>query len=202
MAKVETIRLVDDISGDEADETVDFGLDGRLFEIDLTSAHADRLRAGLAPFVSAARPSDSPGARRSRGRAAAQPAAPAASPGTGSDAATREHNRAVRAWARENGFTVSERGRIPSEVVEAYRRGTPAPAAAGTPAPAGTARPEPQQATEQKPATQQPAAGEKAEGKAAEKPDEKADAKAEEKADEKADAKSDAKQAPTVQFSG
>ena len=53
-----------------------------------------------------------------------------ASTGSGSDAATREHNRAVRVWARENGFTVSERGRIPAEIADAYRRGEPASAAA------------------------------------------------------------------------
>lgn len=178
MAKVETIRLVDDISGDEADETVDFGLDGRLFEIDLSSAHADRLRAGLAPFVSAARPTDTVGARRSRTRTSAQPAAPSASPspGAGSDAATREHNRAVRVWARENGFTVSERGRIPSEVVEAYRRGAPAAAQAGPPATEPVAE---QETAEQEPAGQD-AAGQ----------------------DVAAEQRSDAKQAPTVQFSG
>ncbi|MBP2368266.1 hypothetical protein JOF36_003962 [Pseudonocardia parietis] len=160
MAKVETTRLVDDITGGEADETVDFGLDGRLFEIDLTSAHARRLRDGLAPFVSAARLADTSGARRARARASAAPASsgPAAPSATGSDAATREHNRAVRVWARDNGFTVSERGRIPSEVVEAYRRGTPATAAVAAPAPsapsvpAAPEQPEQPEQSEQDPA--------------------------------------------------
>ncbi|WP_422785724.1 histone-like nucleoid-structuring protein Lsr2 [Pseudonocardia spirodelae] len=116
MAKVETIRLVDDITGGDADETVAFGLDGRRFEIDLSTANADALRDALAPFLGAARPAGTPKA----GRAAA-PAA-TGSGASGSDAATREHNREVRAWARENGWTLSERGRIPSEVVEAHRR--------------------------------------------------------------------------------
>lgn len=152
MAKVEKIRLVDDITGDEADETVDFGLDGRLFEIDLSSAHARRLRDGLARFVSVARPADTGGARQGRARLSAPAATPS---GTGSDAATREHNRAVRVWARENGFTVSERGRIPSEVVEAYRRGTPAQPAQQTDQQAAqqTAPAAPEQENEQ---TQEP----------------------------------------------
>ncbi|MBC3192024.1 Lsr2 family protein [Pseudonocardia sp. C8] len=149
MAKVETIRLVDDITGGEADETVGFGLDGRSFEIDLSSANARRLRDDLAPYLAAARPAGTPGARKAPGRASA-PVTPAVSDGSESGAAARERNRAVRVWARENGFTVSERGRIPSEIVEAYHRGTPAPAAAEpepvepepTPAPA-TDRPQP-----------------------------------------------------------
>lgn len=177
MAKVEKIRLVDDITGDEADETVDFGLDGRLFEIDLSSAHARRLRDGLARFVSVARPADTGGTRQGRARTAA-PAATTS--GTGSDAAIREHNRAVRVWARENGFTVSERGRIPSEVVEAYRRGTPAqkPAQQAAQQPA-------EQAAQQ--ATQQPVpAAPEQENEQAQEPE----------------PAPDRKQAPSVQFSG
>ncbi|MBN9733861.1 MULTISPECIES: Lsr2 family protein [unclassified Pseudonocardia] len=174
MAKVETVRLVDDISGDEADETVDFGLDGRRFRIDLTSAHARALREGLAPFLGAAR---SAGSARDHGRTA-----PAATPGgagagsagaapgaEGSGAAVREHNRAVREWARENGFTVSERGRIPSEVAEAYRRDEAA--ASGTTAgttttagtkPARTAGPTTTEPAAEKPATTEASAVEQA----------------------------------------
>lgn len=119
MAKVETIRLVDDITGGDADETVDFGLDGRRFEIDLTADNAAALRDALAPFVGVARAAGTP----RTGRNAGVPAPSGGRSGAdGSDAATREHNRAVRAWARENGWTLSERGRIPSEVVEAHRR--------------------------------------------------------------------------------
>lgn len=181
MAKVEKIRLVDDITGDEADETVDFGLDGRLFEIDLSSAHARRLRDGLARFVSVARPADTGGTRQGRARTAA-PAATTS--GTGSDAATREHNRAVRVWARENGFTVSERGRIPSEVVEAYRRGTPAQ--------------QPDQPAAQQPA-EQPA--EQAAQQATQQPVPAAPEQENEQAPEPEPA-ADRKQAPSVQFSG
>jgi hypothetical protein len=34
--------------------------------------------------------------------------------------ADREQTQAVREWARENGFEVSSRGRIPEAVLEAY----------------------------------------------------------------------------------
>ncbi|WP_308015362.1 Lsr2 family protein [Pseudonocardia sp. ICBG1293] len=138
MAKVETIRLVDDITGGTADETVDFGIDGRRFEIDLTSDNAASLREALAPYLGVARAAGS--ARAGRGATAPAPSA-GRSGAEGTDAATREHNRAVRAWARENGWTLSDRGRIPAEVVEAHRRagvGDTAGPDSGTAAP-GTA---------------------------------------------------------------
>jgi hypothetical protein len=140
VAKVETIRLVDDITGGDAAETVDFGLDGRRFEIDLTADNAAALREALAPFLGVARAAGSP----RTGRNAGVPAQTARRSGaSGSDTATREHNRAVRAWARENGWTLSERGRIPSEVVEAHRRAQDGGAAStATPAPAAEAVPE------------------------------------------------------------
>ncbi|WP_075295312.1 Lsr2 family protein [Pseudonocardia sp. Ae150A_Ps1] len=168
MAKVETVRLVDDISGDEADETVDFGLDGRRFRIDLTSAHARALREGLAPFLGAARSAGSARDHRRTAPAATPGGAGAGSAGAapgaeGSGAAVREHNRAVREWARENGFTVSERGRIPSEVAEAYRRDEAA--ASGTTAgtkPAPTAGPTTTEPAAEKPATTEASAVEQA----------------------------------------
>ncbi len=106
--RIET-RLVDDLDGSTAVETVRFALEGREYEIDLSEENAARLRDGLAEFVAAARRAG--GARR--GAAAAQRPAKRGS-------YDREHAVAVREWARANGFEVSERGRIPSAVVEAY----------------------------------------------------------------------------------
>jgi hypothetical protein len=103
--KVET-KLVDDLDGDEAAETVRFALDGRQYEIDLSTANAARLRDQLAEFVAAARRA---GGRRSAGSGAAP-----------RPAEDREHGRAVREWARENGFKISDRGRIPVDVLQAY----------------------------------------------------------------------------------
>jgi hypothetical protein len=105
MAQRTIVHLVDDVSGDDADETVAFALDGQPYEIDLSTDNAARLRESLAEFVASARKTSSAprGARRSgSGRRSA---------GTGD----------VRSWARDNGFTVSERGRIPSNVVQAYQ---------------------------------------------------------------------------------
>ncbi|MEU6698266.1 Lsr2 family protein [Pseudonocardia sp. NPDC046786] len=110
MAQQTTITLIDDIDGSEADEQVEFAVDGRAYEIDLSAANAERLRESLAPFVAAARRA---GGRRS--------AAPAASSSNGSSASERAANRAVREWAIAQGMKISERGRIPSSVLQAYQ---------------------------------------------------------------------------------
>lgn len=113
MARVESVQLVDDLDGGVAEETVSFSLGGAHWEIDLTAAHAAELRAALAPFVDAARRASggSRGGRNLPGRA------PAAASG-----ATRRQTAEIRRWALANGFELSERGRIPNSVVEAYDR--------------------------------------------------------------------------------
>lgn len=108
MAQKTTVRLIDDLDGSEADENVSFGLDGKLFEIDLSKANAARLRKALTEFVAAARRQGSartqqvPSQRRVR---------------TTED---RDRNQAIREWARATGFSVPDRGRIPRLVLEAY----------------------------------------------------------------------------------
>jgi hypothetical protein len=111
VAKHTTVTLVDDIDGSEADEQVEFAIDGKAYEIDLSTANSSRLRDALAPFVSAARRS---GGRRSSGGSSATPAA---RPST-----DREQNQAIREWAVAQGMKISERGRIPSNVLEAYHQ--------------------------------------------------------------------------------
>jgi Lsr2 len=90
---------VDDLDGGPADETVRFTLDGRAFEINLSAANAERLRASLRPFVAAARRADR--ARR----------------GTGS---SRARNAQIRAWAKAQGIELSPSGRIPLAVIRRY----------------------------------------------------------------------------------
>jgi len=51
MARETITRLVDDLDGGVAHETVRFGLDGRLYEIDLSSKNAKKLRSELASFI-------------------------------------------------------------------------------------------------------------------------------------------------------
>ena len=111
MAQIREIRLVDDLDGDVADETVEFGVDGKNYEIDLSTANAKKLRDALAEFVGSARRA---GGRRRGGGA---PAAAARRPSI-----DREQNQAIREWARKRGMKVSDRGRIPAEVLEAYHK--------------------------------------------------------------------------------
>ena len=113
MAQKMQVLLIDDLDGGDAAETVSFALDGVGYEIDLNEGNAARLREALAPWVGHARKAGRTGApQRPRGG------------GSGSGGGAGGESAAVRAWARENGHTVSERGRIPSSVVEAYRAAT------------------------------------------------------------------------------
>ncbi|SFP53624.1 Lsr2 protein [Amycolatopsis arida] len=111
MAQKVLVSLVDDLDGSEAEETVEFGLDGVSYQIDLSAENAEELRDALAQYIEHARRS---GGRKRSPRAAKVAARPAS--------VDREQNQAIRAWARKNGYQVSDRGRIPSEVVEAYHR--------------------------------------------------------------------------------
>ncbi len=104
MAQKVHIVLVDDIDQSDAEETVSFGLDGKEYAIDLNKKHARALRDALAPYVGHARAVSSRGGRRSATKQAASGAAPSE----------------IRAWARNNGFDVPERGRVSAEVREAY----------------------------------------------------------------------------------
>lgn len=112
MAQIHEVRLVDDLTGDSADETVEFGIDGKSYEIDLSAKNAGKLREALAAYVGAARK-----ATTARRRGAAATAAPARRPSI-----DREQNQAIREWARKRGMKVSDRGRIPAEVLEAYHQ--------------------------------------------------------------------------------
>jgi len=103
MARQIQVKLIDDIDGSEATESVSFGLDGATYEIDLTKKNAAALRNALTKYVDAARKVT--GSRKSS---------------TKSSAAGREKNNAVREWARKNGHKVSDRGRISAEIMNAY----------------------------------------------------------------------------------
>ena len=117
MAQKTTVTLVDDLDGAEADENVEFGIDGVSYEIDLTDTHAKALRDAFADYVACA---PRTGGRRGTGRATRLAGASVA--GSVSTTATREQNQAVREWARTQGMEVSDRGRIPASVTEAFRR--------------------------------------------------------------------------------
>lgn len=107
MAQKVQVILVDDIDGGEAEESVSFALDGVNYEIDLSAENAEALREALSAWVGhARRVGGRAGSGRGRGRA--RSAGPKADLGE------------VRAWARDNGYQVSDRGRVSAEVMTAY----------------------------------------------------------------------------------
>jgi hypothetical protein len=110
MARKVEVRLIDDLDDTKADETVQFGLDGTSYEVDLSSKHARELRSALDRYVGVAR------------RAAHGQASPARRPGTaaaGGTAAVKQ-NQAIREWAQGQGLAIALRGRIPQSIVEQY----------------------------------------------------------------------------------
>jgi hypothetical protein len=112
MAQKVNIVLVDDIDGGDAGETVSFALDGVDYEIDLSDKHAADLREAVALYIGHARRTG--GRRRSGRRSSGSASGGSASSANGASAAE------IRAWARENGWDVPERGRVSAEVREAY----------------------------------------------------------------------------------
>jgi hypothetical protein len=111
MAKETVTRLLDDLDGGVAHETVKFALDGHSYEIDLSSKNAKKLRSDLAVFVEHGSRVSSRTTAGGRGRRASRAG--------GSD---RDQNRVIREWAQTNGFDVAERGRIKQDIVEAFHR--------------------------------------------------------------------------------
>jgi hypothetical protein len=108
MAKKVTVSFVDDLDGrTAADETVAFTLDGVTYEIDVATKNATKLRAALQPWIRAGRRvggrrrSSIVGARRTE----TQP----------------RESAAIRVWARKHGYEVPRRGRIPTDIMDAFR---------------------------------------------------------------------------------
>jgi hypothetical protein len=104
------VILEDDIDGGTAVETITFGLDGSSYEIDLSKKNAAKLRDALSPYVANARRSGRASGAAKRGG------------GRGSARSDRNRIQAIREWARTNGHAVSDRGRIPATIVEAYEK--------------------------------------------------------------------------------
>lgn len=104
MAPRVVVELVDDLDGTATDDvsTIHFSLDGVHYEIDLSQANAERLRTVFTSYVDSA--------RRRRGKAVRK-----RRPLANIDAPL------IRAWAAANGFTVSQRGRLSGDIINAYR---------------------------------------------------------------------------------
>jgi len=121
MAQITEVRLLDDLDGGEAAESVSFSLDGKSYEIDLSEKHAAALRDAFAPFVSSARRAGGATPAVSRPRMSTRAGRP------------RAETAAIREWASANGMEVSARGRISSTVLEAYENRGNTTAAAAAP---------------------------------------------------------------------
>ena len=106
-------KLVDDIDGGVAVETVQFGLDGATYEVDLSKKNAAALRKALVPYLAGGRKSST--VRTARGRTATPRKA-------AGDKRTRDYDIVqLREWAGANDIAVPSRGRIPQSVLEQYR---------------------------------------------------------------------------------
>ncbi len=106
--RVQVLLVCDLHDGDvEGTETVSFALDGAAYEIDVCPAHGAELRDAFASYVGAA-------------RRAGRSAAPVRKARAGKAAPDKDRTVAIREWAKKNGHTVSDRGRLPATVVAAY----------------------------------------------------------------------------------
>ena len=109
--KIQTL-FIDDIDGGEAEGTVRFALDGAEYEIDLSARHSEELRSALGKYVSHARKVGGASRRSVR-------------PGRGTKSINGAVNTTeIRNWARENGFAIKDRGRVPADLVAKYQVAT------------------------------------------------------------------------------
>ena len=108
-----TTLFIDDIDGGQAEGTVRFALDGTEYEIDLNSKHSDELRSALGKYVTHARKVG--GAARRAGRVAGR---------AGRGATSALNTTEIRNWARENGYDIKDRGRVPADLVTKYQAAT------------------------------------------------------------------------------
>lgn len=122
--EITDVQLIDDIDGSPATTTIEFGVSGKNYIIDLSEQHADEFNKALAPYVEHARharraPANKRKARKSR---------------SSSEAARvkRQKNAEIRAWALENGVTVSKQGQLGQDTIAAYEAAHAAPNAENT----------------------------------------------------------------------
>ena len=108
MAQRVQVQLVDDLNGEEAQETIRFGLDGTEYEIDLTTDNASELRSTLSQYLNVARKSS--GGRRGQ----------SGQRGNSTSRTKRDEVQKIRQWAQDNGHNPSSRGRVSQSIVDAY----------------------------------------------------------------------------------
>lgn len=105
MAQHFQTRYTDDLDGTDLGETANtlsFAFDGKDYTIDLSDENAETFRQAIAPYIEAGRRVTGTRTKTTRTRS------------------TSGNTKAVREWARANGYDVSDRGRIPADIMDAY----------------------------------------------------------------------------------
>ena len=120
MAQKVVREFIDDIDGSPAERTFTFAVDGVLYEIDLSSDNIAEFKSAIGGFIESARKvKTASGSQRQRGAS------------TTDLRQRRERLNEVREWARNNGYSVSDRGRVSAEVLAAFDSRNSATAATG-----------------------------------------------------------------------
>lgn len=119
--EITDVQLIDDIDGSPATATIEFGVGGKNYIIDLSEANAAAFNAALAPYVEHARRARRAPANKRKSRSSSEAAR-----------VKRQKNAEIRAWALENGVTVSKRGQLGQDTIAAYEAAHAAPTAEST----------------------------------------------------------------------
>lgn len=119
--EITDVQLVDDIDGSPATTTIEFNVGGKNYVIDLSEQHADEFNKALAPYIEHARRARRAPANKRKSRSSSEAAR-----------VKRQKNAEIRAWALENGVTVSKRGQLGQDTIAAYEAAHAAPTAENT----------------------------------------------------------------------
>ena len=109
MAQKVIREFVDDIDGSEAERTFTFAVDGTHYEIDLSSDNIKEFHEAITGFVDSARKVTTSGPGRRAHKTSAN-----------TSGRSREQTQAVREWARQQGHSINDRGRIPASIQQAF----------------------------------------------------------------------------------
>ena len=120
--EITDVQLIDDMDGSSpATTTIEFTFDGKNYVIDLSEQHADEFNKALAPYIEHARRARRAPANKRKSRSSSEAAR-----------VKRQKNAKIRAWALENGVTVSKRGQLGQDTIAAYEAAHAAPTAEST----------------------------------------------------------------------
>lgn len=120
--EITDVQLIDDIDGSPATTTIEFGVNGKNYVIDLSDQHAAEFNEALAPYIEHAR----------RARATKKNASRKSRSSSEAARIKRQRNAEIRTWALENGVTVSKRGQLGQDTIAAYEAAHAAPTAENT----------------------------------------------------------------------